>query len=144
MLQSLNRTGHNYELLRPRLATLISGFDLTFQKCFVSFGKKITSRLILNVPHYVWAMYRIFHPRSLKMALSGIFYRTEKHQLYIVYQKTFIKKRLYKRTVWKYKSEIFLIKLCRILHTPRKEAPLLLWKLYKSKCYFYQQQSGLL
>ena len=46
--QPFNRTGGSYELLKPKLDSLISGFGLTFQKRFVSFRNENIRKIDLN------------------------------------------------------------------------------------------------
>ena len=77
------------------------GFDLTFQKRYMSF---------LNTNYYktyfkcYLPFLRDFLSRSSETALNSIFlpfYLTEKHQVSILYQKTFIKNEFYERSVLK-------------------------------------------
>ena len=75
-----------------------TGFDLTFQKWFVSFPYENNRKLMLSVIHHGWATNKIFHSRLPKTVFNSIFllfYLTENHQICILYQKTFIKKELY-------------------------------------------------
>ena len=75
-----------------------SGFDLTFQKWFVSLLTKLTAKLILNVVYHSWAAKKVFHSRLLKTILNSVFLPfclTENHQICILCQKTIIKKELY-------------------------------------------------
>ena len=78
----------------------VSGFDLTFKKWCVSFSNENNSaKLILNTAHHGWVIKEIFHSTSLKIALNGIFlpfHLTDKHQVYILYQKSFIKEECFK------------------------------------------------
>ena len=52
---------------------------------------------MLSVIHHGWATNKIFHSRLPKTVFNSIFllfYLTENHQICILYQKTFIKKRI--------------------------------------------------
>ena len=74
-----------------------TGLDLTFQKWFVSFPYENNRKLMLSVIHHGWATNKIFHSRLPKTVFNSIFllfYLTENHQICILYQKTFIKKRI--------------------------------------------------
>ena len=77
-----------------------AGFCLTFKKLFVSFSKENNcAKLILNTTHHGWVIKNIFHCGSLKTAINRIFlpfHPTEKHQICILYQKTFLKKECFK------------------------------------------------
>ena len=83
---------------------LLAGFDLSFEKWFMSFFNKDNhGKPILNTAHHGWVMNKIFHTRK-----KGLL-------------KYFLKSHL----------KIFLLKLCRVWHTCRKGS-LLLQKLHKS------------
>ena len=51
----------------------VTGFDLTFQKWFVSLPNEVNNKTDLNVAHHV-SEKKIFHSRLSKLALSSIFY----------------------------------------------------------------------
>ena len=60
--------------------------------------KKITAKLILNAAHQRWTAKKIFHSRLPKTVLNSVFFTFLsywKHQICILYQKTFIKEELY-------------------------------------------------
>ena len=103
------------------------------------------AKLILNTAHHGWVQKKIFHSRLSKTAFNRIFspfYRTEKLQICILYQTTFIRKDCFKYC--KKSLKIFSIKLCGILHMRRKLS-LLRQKIYKSSLsnfYFCHQQSS--
>ena len=63
---------------------------------------KMTAKLILSVVHHGWATMKMFHSRSSKTALKGIFlpfYFIDKHEIYILYQKAFMKNELHEKIV---------------------------------------------
>ena len=51
----------------------VTGFDLTFQKWFVSLPNEVNNKTDLNVAHHV-SEKKILHSRLSKLALSSIFY----------------------------------------------------------------------
>ena len=60
--------------------------------------KKITAKLILNAAHQRWTAKKIFHSRLPKTVLNSVFFTFLsywKHQICILYQKTFTKEELY-------------------------------------------------
>ena len=71
--------------------SLSAGFDLTFRKWFVSFSNENNcTKLMLNTAPHGWVIKNIFHPRLLKQQPP------EKDQIYILYQKVFMKKECFK------------------------------------------------
>ena len=120
------------------MSILLSRFVLTIQKWFVNFSNENKHKTEHKMPSTGWATNKMFYFRYPKMALLEHFFHfflpiclTDKHQIYILYQETFIKKYCInkKRIVencLKCHLKILLIKLCEILHACRKESSLLL------------------
>ena len=101
------------------------GFDLTFKKWFVSFPKKLTAKLILNVAYHGWARNSIFHSRLLETVLSRIFLFTFlsnwKNTRFASYtRQVLLTKIIVLKNCIKYNLKIFLIEFCRISHTQKK------------------------
>ena len=83
---------------------------------------------ILKVVHHCWAINKHFHSRLPKTVLNSIFlpfYFTEKKSDLHLAPKKFYKKRTVLKNCPKTHLEMFLIKLCGILHTHRKELSML-------------------
>ena len=85
-----------------------SGLGLTFKKDLWVFLTKIATKLILNVTHHGLRTLKMFHSRLPKTALAMFFTSLSywKHQICILYQKTFMEKELNERTVWKSFNDI--------------------------------------
>ena len=86
-----------YPLLRSenlRLSDIIrvyTGFDLTFQKWFVSFPNEINSKTDLECLLHWLRDETNFHSKLSKLALNGIFYffiLRKNYQICILYHKT--------------------------------------------------------
>ena len=100
-----------------------SGFDLTFQKWFMSFPSENNYKTDLKFCQPWFATMKMFHSRSFKTAFVYRrflpFYLTEQ-LICILYQNTLWKKESMKE-LCKNHLKIFLIKLCGILHARRKD-----------------------
>ena len=70
------------------------------------FPTKTTKKLILNGPYLDWPTQKICYSRPPKITSNRIFYFTEKYQIYILYQKTFIKKNCIKERTVNLKIEL--------------------------------------
>ena len=92
---------------------------------------KITSKLMLCATHNGWATKKIIYSGSSNCETSNLHFAPED-----LHNKRIVSKNCVENYL-----KIFLIQLCRTLHTSRKRSLLLLQRLYKSKIYLYQQQS---
>ena len=96
-----------------------SGFDLTFQKCFVSFPNKNNSKLISNIAHHGWARKKNFHSRSPTVLNDiSITFLSEQHQICALYYKTWRTKLNRKELNERLYTKSFENKFCGIrIHT---------------------------
>ena len=91
---------------------------------------------MLNVTHHGWATKNIFHSRSPKTAVKGIYLSCYlKNVRFASYSLHFYKNKKKNCICVKNQLKTFLIKLCGTLHTCRKRS-----STCKSNFYFYQQQ----
>ena len=68
------------------LLTVSSGFNLTFEKWFVSFSMKITAKVILNVAHHGWMAKNFFaiwvcHMKCFQNTICTISWRQSKFNM---------------------------------------------------------------
>ena len=107
-----------------------AGFHLTFQNDSWVFLVKITTKLILNVAHHCYATMTMFHSRSLKTAFKYISYiftlwnnlfASCWNNIFVSCARILLWKKDSMKELSKNHLNIFLIKLCEIVHWRRKD-----------------------